>query len=473
MLNEKDYMKPGKVFGNVYFVGNRPASTHLIDTGAGLIMIDPGYDKYLDSVVENMAELGFKPADVKIILHSHGHYDHAGATADLLALCDAKTYVGAADEKMVNGEEDTSLSKWPMKFFQPDGVLRDGDTVTLGNTTVLCYETPGHTDGTLSFFFDVEEGGETYRAGMFGGAGTNTLTHQYLTEHGHPFENRQKFLSSIERLLGERVELFLGNHVGNNDTAGRLDRVRAGEKKAFIDPEAWLAFLNNRKTRILEIIAEDEMNHTIETILKEKLIVIVRGVSREKLLPYAKASAEGGIRLLECTYDATGKISDEEIAGNIAALVEAVGDQMLIGAGTVLTERQVELTKKAGGKFIISPDTNPAIIQKTKELGLVSIPGALTPTEIAAAHRAGADFVKVFPVSQMGGVDYIKVVSAPLSHVKLLAVGGVGVDQMQEYFDAGACGIGMGSFLADKNLIEKGDLAEIKTRAETVVAKLK
>ena len=243
-------MKPFQMVGNLYFVGTFKASSHLIDTGAGLIMIDPGYDQYLDSVIENMAELGFKPADVKIILHSHGHYDHAGATADLLALCDAKTYVGAADEKMVNGEEDTSLSKWPMKFFQPDGVLREGDTVTLGNTTVLCCETPGHTDGTLSFFFDVEEDGKTYRAGMFGGAGTNTLIHQFLTEHGVPFENRQKFLSSIERLLGERVELFLGNHVGNNDTAGRLDRVRAGEKEAFIDPEAWIAFLNNRKSRI-------------------------------------------------------------------------------------------------------------------------------------------------------------------------------------------------------------------------------
>ncbi|WP_143442559.1 bifunctional 4-hydroxy-2-oxoglutarate aldolase/2-dehydro-3-deoxy-phosphogluconate aldolase, partial [Klebsiella pneumoniae] len=93
-----------------------------------------------------------------------------------------------------------------------------------------------------------------------------------------------------------------------------------------------------------------------------------------------------------------GKINDEEIASGIEMLAEHFKGEMLVGAGTVLTERQVELTRKAGGKFIISPDTNPDIIKKTKEMGLVSIPGALTPSEIVTASRAGADFVKVFPV---------------------------------------------------------------------------
>lgn len=203
----------------------------------------------------------------------------------------------------------------------------------------------------------------------------------------------------------------------------------------------------------------------IKKIEEEKIITIVRGVAREKLIPLAQAMFDGGIRLIECTYDASGNISDEEIASNIEMLVNHFGFEMIVGAGTVLTEKQVELTKKAGGKFIISPDTNEIIIRKTKELGLVSIPGALTPTEIAAANRFGADFVKVFPVNLMG-YKYIKDVKAPLSNVKLLAVGGVDENNMKNYFDAGACGIGIGSGIVNKKQIENNDFKGITKLAK-------
>lgn len=202
------------------------------------------------------------------------------------------------------------------------------------------------------------------------------------------------------------------------------------------------------------------MEAVISTILKEKIITIVRGVPKEKLIPLAQAMYDGGIRLIECTYDASGKISDEEIASGIKALADHFGGKMTVGAGTVLTEKQVELTQNAGGKFIISPDTNPQVIQKTKELGLVSIPGALTPTEIAAAKRYGADFVKVFPVDSMG-CKYIKDIKAPLSNVRVLAVGGVDENNMQSYFEAGACGIGIGSGIVKKKMIEENDFEGI------------
>ncbi|MBQ9116952.1 MAG: 2-dehydro-3-deoxyphosphogluconate aldolase, partial [Clostridia bacterium] len=110
----------------------------------------------------------------------------------------------------------------------------------------------------------------------------------------------------------------------------------------------------------------------IDTILKEKIIVIVRGVSSEKLIPLAEAMYAGGIRLLEITYSANGSPSDEETAENICLLSRHFEGRMYIGAGTVLTQRQVELTNDAGGEFIISPDTNPEIIKTTRELGLVS-----------------------------------------------------------------------------------------------------
>lgn len=202
------------------------------------------------------------------------------------------------------------------------------------------------------------------------------------------------------------------------------------------------------------------MKNTIEQIEKNKVIVIVRGVEKEKLIPMCQAIYDGGLRLIECTYDASGKISDEEIAGNIKMLAEYFEGKMLVGAGTVLAEKQVELTKKAGGKFIISPDTNPDIIKKTKEEELVSIPGALTPSEITLANRAGADFVKIFPMDMMG-VKYIKDLKAPLSHVKMLAVGGVTADNMKDYLDAGASGVGIGSGVVNKKLISENNFEEI------------
>ncbi|MBQ9977835.1 MAG: bifunctional 4-hydroxy-2-oxoglutarate aldolase/2-dehydro-3-deoxy-phosphogluconate aldolase [Clostridia bacterium] len=213
------------------------------------------------------------------------------------------------------------------------------------------------------------------------------------------------------------------------------------------------------------------MENIIERIEKEKIITIVRGIPREKLLPLAQAMYDGGIRLIECTYDASQKVSNTEIASNIELLVNHFGNKMIVGAGTVLTENQVELTEKAGGKFIISPDTNPNIIKRTKELGLVSIPGALTPTEITTAVRAGADFVKIFPVGSMG-YNYIKDVSAPLSNVKLLAVGGVDENNMKDFLDAGACGIGIGSGIVKKKMIEESDFEGITALAKLYTSKL-
>ena len=213
-------------------------------------------------------------------------------------------------------------------------------------------------------------------------------------------------------------------------------------------------------------------NEIIEIIKREKIVVIVRGVEADALIPLAEAMYEGGIRLLEITYDATGKTPASETARSIAALVSHFGDRMLIGAGTVITEEQLLLTHKAGGRFIISPDTDEAIIRKTRELGLISMPGALTPTECKKAHNAGADFVKLFPVDSLGP-SYLKAVSAPLSHIDFLAVGGVSLDNIATYFKAGAKGFGVGSAIVDKKLIESGDFCAITELARAYVNAVK
>lgn len=210
----------------------------------------------------------------------------------------------------------------------------------------------------------------------------------------------------------------------------------------------------------------------IQTIEKEKMVVIVRGVERQKLIPLAEAMYEGGIRLLEVTYSANGAVSDEDTAENIKMLSEHFGDRMYIGAGTVIKPEQVDLTKAAGGKFIISPDAYEAVIKRTRELDMVSMPGALTATEIQAAHRAGADFVKMFPITNMG-TEYVKAVKAPLSHIRLLAVGGVDQNNIKDYLKAGVCGFGVGSNIINKKMLAEGDFAGITALAKEYVAAVK
>jgi len=211
--------------------------------------------------------------------------------------------------------------------------------------------------------------------------------------------------------------------------------------------------------------------NTVEFIEKNKIVVIVRGVDGENILPLAQAMYDGGIRLIEFTFDASGKIPHDVTAGYIKKVAEHFGDNMAVGAGTVLTKKQVELTREAGGKFIISPDTNEEVIKYTKEQGLVSIPGALTPTEIAAASRAGADFVKVFPVNNFGP-KYIKDLLAPLSHVKMLAVGGITLDNIGEYQGSGAVGFGIGSGIVDKTAIANGEFDKITEYAKQYTSKI-
>ena len=209
------------------------------------------------------------------------------------------------------------------------------------------------------------------------------------------------------------------------------------------------------------------MNRVKEKILSERLIVIVRGVGKDKLIPLAEALYAGGVRLTEITYGAG--TPDGETAEGIRSLCEHMNGRMDIGAGTVLSELQVRLTAEAGGKFIISPNTNKDVIEATREAGLVSVPAGLTPTEIEAAYEYGADFVKLFPAAEMGP-SYVKAVRAPLPHVPLLAVGGIDLCSLADYAKAGVCGFGIGGSIVDRKLIDAGDFEAIARLAEKYVS---
>lgn len=203
----------------------------------------------------------------------------------------------------------------------------------------------------------------------------------------------------------------------------------------------------------------------IKDIEQHKIIVILRGFTTEQLLYAVEAMYTGGIRLVEVTFDQSGAVRDEDTAANIRALSEQFKGRVHIGAGTVMTEEQVELACGAGAEFIISPDCYEPVIKKTRELGMVSIPGVYTPSEAANAHRYGADFAKLFPNSEVKP-SYLKALAVPLSHIKFLAVGGVTHENMQDYLNAGAKGVGVATAIADKKAIFAGDYSEITRRAK-------
>lgn len=202
------------------------------------------------------------------------------------------------------------------------------------------------------------------------------------------------------------------------------------------------------------------MGEEIRTkILERKLIAILRGLSPEEYRRTAQALFDGGVRFLEITFDPGGADAEKTLRA-IRLLTSEFDGEVCPGAGTVLRPEQVDLAAAAGAKYIISPNCSEAVIRRTKELGLLSMPGAFTPTEIARAAELGADFVKVFPAVS-AGPEYIKAIRAPLRHIPMLAVGGVDLGNLRAFLDAGCAGAGVGGCLVDRALIRAGKYEEL------------
>lgn len=200
----------------------------------------------------------------------------------------------------------------------------------------------------------------------------------------------------------------------------------------------------------------------------EKIIAISRGISSSHILKAADALRRGGVHFMEVTYNPSNEEASKDTLKSIELLKKEFGEEMHIGAGTVLTVEQVEDAREAGAEYIISPNVDERVIRKTKELGLLSIPGAMTPTEAQNAWKCGADYVKVFPAGNLGA-DYIKAMLSSMNHLKLVATGGIDEENMLEFLDSGCVGFGIGGSLLNQKLAEAGDYQEIFERAEKMV----
>jgi len=207
-------------------------------------------------------------------------------------------------------------------------------------------------------------------------------------------------------------------------------------------------------------------------IQEEKLVAILRGVPMDRIDGVVGALVRGGVKVLEFTFDHAEPDCVNANAEKIRRTVEKFGDQVLVGCGTTLTVEEVEAAYHAGACLMISPNVDEAVIRRAKELGMVTMPGALTPTEIVAAYNMGADIVKLFPAGELG-LGYIKAVRGPLKHIPMSAVGGVKPENVGEYLDAGVCGFGVGGPLVLAKAVKSGDDAAIEERAKAFTDAIK
>ena len=207
----------------------------------------------------------------------------------------------------------------------------------------------------------------------------------------------------------------------------------------------------------------------LEATKKYKVTAILRGIDREHLEPVVEALAAGGIRLLEITFNQNSPSRLEDTAAAISWVKDIYGDRLHVGAGTVMSVEEVAAAHRAGAEFILAPNVDEMVIRAAVDRGLCAIPGAMTPTEIAKAYAAGAEIIKLFPAGNLG-LGYCKAVMAPLNHIPMIAVGGVDQHNLPSFLKAGFLGAGIGSYLTDRKLIQAGDYAGLKALAEEFVA---
>ena len=210
----------------------------------------------------------------------------------------------------------------------------------------------------------------------------------------------------------------------------------------------------------------------LDRILEGKIVAIVRGIPSDEIVGLAEALVKGGISCIEVTFDQSSAEKARDTLKAISNMRQALGDRVCVGAGTVMSVEQVEAAATAGAEYMISPNTNAAVIKRTKELNKVSIPGAMTPSEVAEAYEQGADIVKMFPAGILG-CAYIKAVKAPLKHIPVTAVGGVNPGNCADFIRAGAVGVGVGGNLVSPQLVREGRFEEITAIARSYTDALK
>jgi 2-dehydro-3-deoxyphosphogluconate aldolase/(4S)-4-hydroxy-2-oxoglutarate aldolase len=194
------------------------------------------------------------------------------------------------------------------------------------------------------------------------------------------------------------------------------------------------------------------------------IVPVIRASSAKDAEQVAHALLAGGLRILEITMTVPGALDV------LASLARTLDSDVLLGAGTVTSAAMVDSAVKSGAAFVVTPSVVPDVIAAARTHDVACIGGALTPTEVFATHRAGADVVKVFPAATAGGPAYIRALKGPFPAIPLMATGGIGLDEVGAYLQAGVVAVGAGSELISKSAVAAGDFAAITRATQAFLA---
>lgn len=206
----------------------------------------------------------------------------------------------------------------------------------------------------------------------------------------------------------------------------------------------------------------------LEAIREHRIIAILRRIPSDRISGVIDALYEGGIRLLEITFDQQSPSRHADTAAAIRYARQAHPNRLRVGAGTVMTPEDLRAAADAGAEFILSPNIGREVIEQAVHLGICAISSAMTPFEIADAHAWGAACVKLFPAGNLG-LAYCRAVMAPLNHIPMIAVGGIDEGNLPGFLQAGFIGAGIGSSLTDSALIRSRDFKGLRERAARYV----
>lgn len=208
-------------------------------------------------------------------------------------------------------------------------------------------------------------------------------------------------------------------------------------------------------------------NAILSSIIDIGVVPIVRTSSADAAVKAVEAMYRGGIRAAEITMTVPGAVKALE------RVADQFGDQIVLGAGTVLDPETARICMLAGAEFFVTPSLKLATIEIVKRYSKVILPGALTPTEVLTAWDAGADAVKVFPCGNVGGPKYIKALKGPFPQIEMVPTGGVNLETTADFLRAGACAVAVGSELVDAKSVAEGNFAIFEERARHYLAKVK
>jgi metallo-beta-lactamase class B len=252
-----------RIYGDLYYVGNRVVCCHLIDSGEGLILIDTGFPHTAKQLEESIESLGFKPENIRYILHTHEHFDHFGATRYLQVKYACKTFLhkDAAEVFRLHPHHTELQSSYcpDAALFIPDVQLSHGDTIEMGRTKITCIHSPGHSAGALTFLFEMCENDHVLKVGLCGVNGNLPLHVGRLLKYGIPLETREQYLNTIESLRDLDIDITLDTHPRPNGLIERRAAMLENPlSNPFIDKSAWIQTLDDYRDRFATLVKQEE-----------------------------------------------------------------------------------------------------------------------------------------------------------------------------------------------------------------------